>query len=357
MNSPGEILCKTIREEAESLAKIANCIPEIFDEDIGKRLSESAETIYLSGVGKNSFIAKKIAATLQSLGIKAHFIDPLNWAHGDIGVLQDRDALVLLSKSGNTEELVSLCQSAQARGTTTFAITCNEYSLLYKMADYGQVLPVEAEAEANDLVPTISTTAFLVFGDALALLIAQERNKCGEFLLNHPGGDIANNAHHENRVRIKMILFDVDGTLTDGKLHYGKDGSSFVSFSAKDGYGISRVLPEYGITPVFLTMREGSFVEARARDLGVDLTFSRVSNKRDVLALVMRQAGLSADEIAYIGDDDTDIGCMRRCGLAACPGDAGRSVRMHCQYVCQSNGGDGAAREFIEWICLGREKD
>lgn len=148
---------------------------------------------------------------------------------------------------------------------------------------------------------------------------------------------------------IKMLVMDVDGTLTNGKIYIGNQGEVMKAFDVKDGYAIAR-LSEHGIIPVIITGRESIIVENRAKELGIKHLYQGVGNKVDQLMAVTKQLGISLDETAYIGDDIPDIECMRLCGLVGCPADAVEEVKECCDYICQKNAGSGAVREFIEWI-------
>ena len=149
---------------------------------------------------------------------------------------------------------------------------------------------------------------------------------------------------------------DVDGTLTDGKIYMSSDGEFVKVFNIKDGCGIKDILPTVGIVPVVITGRTSKIVENRCRELDVDHCYQGCQDKAAKLKEVAELFGLSADEngtyheIACIGDDINDLLCMRLCGLIGCPADAAEKVREIAEFVSTKNGGDGAVREFIEWI-------
>ena len=149
-------------------------------------------------------------------------------------------------------------------------------------------------------------------------------------------------------MKIKMLVMDVDGTLTDGKIYMGNTGEQMKAFNAKDGYAIAHMLPQMGITPVIITGRASSIVQNRARELHIKELFQGIGDKLTTLRQVAQRYELHAEEIAYMGDDLNDLACMRCCGLTACPRDAARELRQYVDFVSQYNGGDGAVREFIE---------
>lgn len=147
---------------------------------------------------------------------------------------------------------------------------------------------------------------------------------------------------------IKMLVMDVDGTLTDGHIYIGAEGEMMKAFHVQDGYAIAHVLPEKGIVPVIITGRSSKIVERRAAELKIQHLHQGVSDKLSKLREVAGELGIGADEIAYIGDDLNDLDCIRYCGLTACPADAVSEILNAVEYVCERNGGRGAVREFID---------
>ena len=147
---------------------------------------------------------------------------------------------------------------------------------------------------------------------------------------------------------IKMLVMDVDGTLTDGHIYIGDEGEMMKLFHVQDGYAIAHILPVKGIVPVIITGRSSKIVERRAAELKISHLHQGVADKLSKLKEVAAELGISADKIAYIGDDVNDLDCIRWCGITACPADAVPAVREAVQYVCGRNGGNGAVREFIE---------
>ena len=149
-------------------------------------------------------------------------------------------------------------------------------------------------------------------------------------------------------MKIKMLVMDVDGTLTDGHIYIGAEGEMMKAFHVQDGYAIAHILPEKGIVPVIITGRSSKIVERRAAELKISHLHQGISDKLTKLQEVAAVLGVAAEEIAYIGDDVNDLDCIRYCGLTACPADAVLVVRKAVDYVCESNGGSGAVREFID---------
>lgn len=150
-------------------------------------------------------------------------------------------------------------------------------------------------------------------------------------------------------MKIKVLVMDVDGTLTDGKIHISDEGEVFKSFNVKDGYGIAN-LYKIDILPVIITGRKSKIVEYRAKELNIKEIYQGVHNKVDKLKYICEKYKISLKEVAYIGDDINDLECMKICGISACPNDAAEEVLDSVDYICEKKGGEGAVREFINFI-------
>lgn len=155
---------------------------------------------------------------------------------------------------------------------------------------------------------------------------------------------------------IKYVVFDVDGTLTDGKLYIGAAGEVFKAFDVKDGCAIHDILPQYGIIPIVMTARKSDIVERRCEELNIKECYQSVRNKRKKLEELALSWGIKPDsegvfkEVAYVGDDIIDLSCMQICGFTACPNDAVKEVKEYADYISARNGGNGAVRDVIEKI-------
>lgn len=164
------------------------------------------------------------------------------------------------------------------------------------------------------------------------------------------------NTPADPRAAIRLLVLDVDGTLTDGKIYMGPEGESMKAFDIKDGYAIAQLLPKGGILPAVITGRKSRIVEQRCAELGIRHLYQGVMDKPATFARLLVAAGeelgqpLSGQNAAYMGDDLVDLPCMRLCAVRGCPADAVEAVRAECQFVSRKNGGAGAAREFIEWL-------
>jgi len=149
---------------------------------------------------------------------------------------------------------------------------------------------------------------------------------------------------------IKLLIMDVDGTLTDGKIYIGENGEAMKAFDVKDGYAIAHMLPEMGMIPVIITGRTSKIVENRAKELGITELYQGKHDKLETMFEVIEKYNCTKENVAYIGDDVPDIPCMKECAIAACPADAVQIVIDNCQYVCKTKAGNGIVREFIDFI-------
>ena len=155
-------------------------------------------------------------------------------------------------------------------------------------------------------------------------------------------------------MNIKLLVMDVDGTLTDGKIYIGAEGEVFKAFNVKDGYGIHDLLIPAGITPVIITGRKSGIVEARCRELGIERCYQGVRDKVQQLDQLLQEMGQTYAQVAYIGDDLNDLPCIEKVrsngGIVACPRDAVESVRNVAHFISIHDGGNGAVRDFIDTL-------
>ena len=151
-------------------------------------------------------------------------------------------------------------------------------------------------------------------------------------------------------MNIRMLVMDVDGTLTDGHIYIGAKGETMKAFHVQDGYGIAHILPKLGIIPVIITGRSSRIVEKRAAELKIVHLYQGIIDKLSKLNEIAAELHIPAEEIAYIGDDLNDLECIRYCGHTGCPADAVPEVMGAVDYVCKRNGGSGAVREFIDHL-------
>lgn len=151
-------------------------------------------------------------------------------------------------------------------------------------------------------------------------------------------------------MKIKMLVMDVDGTMTDGNIYMGAQGEMMKAFNVQDGYGIAGILPKKGIIPVIITGRESEIVARRAAELRIPYVYQGVFDKLAKLKELAVMLDVPPKQIAYIGDDLNDLECMRWCGYSACPADAVEEVQDEADYICERSGGHGAVRELIDQL-------
>jgi arabinose-5-phosphate isomerase len=200
---------KAIKEvislEIKTLQDLHDSVDESFEKAI-QLIQASSGKIILCGIGKSGLIARKIAATFSSTGTTSVFLHPSEALHGDLGMVEDGDTLILLGKSGESDELVGMLPILKKLHCKVISITANKQSTLAKHSDVVLYTPIEKEACALNLAPTTSTTAALAVGDALAVCLMKQNNfSKTDFALFHPGGRLG-----------KRLLYKVDDIMTSG---------------------------------------------------------------------------------------------------------------------------------------------
>lgn len=151
--------------------------------------------------------------------------------------------------------------------------------------------------------------------------------------------------------KIKLVVLDVDGTLTDGGIYYDSQGNEMKRFDVKDGLGIKVGLAA-GLEFAVITGRESPIVQRRVKELGIQHLMSGVQVKLPALKQLIAELGLTPEQVCYIGDDWNDLQSMEYVGVRMCPCDAADDVKKICQYVSTKAGGSGAVRECTERILM-----
>ncbi len=158
-------------------------------DNVANLILKNNGNVIFSGVGKSAFIAKKVSATFVSVGIKSHFLSPLDAFHGDFGIVNDDDIFIIFSKSGETKELIDICHYAKKRKNFIIALSSNIKAKLKKLVDLFVYLPFKKEICPFNLVPTTSTTIQLIFSDILInLLMEKTQITIKQYSENHPSG-------------------------------------------------------------------------------------------------------------------------------------------------------------------------
>ncbi|MFL5786560.1 MAG: SIS domain-containing protein [Flavisolibacter sp.] len=241
MEKQGTILntaLRTIAMEADAIHQLAGQLNEQFESAI-ETLVSCRGRIVISGIGKSAIIAQKIVATLNSTGSPSVFLHAADAIHGDLGIVQQEDVVIIISKSGESPEIKVLVPLIKNFGSSLIAITGNITSFLARKSDFVLNTTVEQEACPNNLAPTTSTTAQLVMGDALAVCLMERRGFALEdFAKLHPGGALGKklylrvkDLYTENQrpeVRTDQSIKEVIVEMTEKRLGItavtGKDG-------------------------------------------------------------------------------------------------------------------------------------
>ena len=155
---------------------------------------------------------------------------------------------------------------------------------------------------------------------------------------------------------IKLVALDIDGVLTDGRLQYGPDGEETKTFHVKDGAAIKRLM-RAGVDVCWITARGSDAVACRAKELGVQKLYMKVSNKLEVLEKVVEELGINFSEVCYVGDDTIDMECMSRVGLAVAPADAIQKVREIADFCTDAKGGHGVVAEVGDTLLTSDASD
>ncbi len=153
----------------------------------------------------------------------------------------------------------------------------------------------------------------------------------------------------ERARRIKLMIFDVDGVLTDGQLWYGAGGEQLKSFNAHDGHGI-RMLAASGVQAALLSGRASGAVQARAAELGIARVLQGIDDKLRAFLHLLEEEKLRVEQIGFMGDELVDLPVLTRCGLACAPREAPEAVRSRVHYVAAAPAGRGAVREVCELV-------
>jgi len=154
---------------------------------------------------------------------------------------------------------------------------------------------------------------------------------------------------NQKMARIKLLLLDVDGILTDGRIIYDNQGNELKAFDVKDGHGL-KMVQRAGIKTGIITGRKSEVVKRRAQELGFDILYQGALNKLEPYLEILKEHGLTNDQVAYVGDDVVDLPVLRRVGFSATVADAVDDVLPLVDYVTKRSGGRGAVREICDML-------
>lgn len=153
----------------------------------------------------------------------------------------------------------------------------------------------------------------------------------------------------EKAKNIKLVIFDVDGVMTDGGLFFDNNGGEYKAFNSLDGHGL-RMLQECGVKVAIITGRKSALVEHRMRDLGVTLLYQGYRDKTPAFEALLKEVNLDKDEITYVGDDVVDLPIMSQLDFAIAVQNAHPFVKQHAHWITSRSGGYGAVRDVCEFI-------
>ena len=195
---------QTLRTEAEALLYLAGMLDESFARAVDA-IMQTGGRLVVSGIGKSALVARKMVATFNSTGTPAVFLHAADATHGDMGIIQENDLVLILSKSGNTPEIKLLASLVKNAGFRLMAMTADPESHLARAADIVLLTPVDREADPLNLAPTTSSTLQMALGDALAVAVLEQRGFTrDDFARFHPGGSLG-----------KQLLLQVGQLLDD----------------------------------------------------------------------------------------------------------------------------------------------
>ena len=149
--------------------------------------------------------------------------------------------------------------------------------------------------------------------------------------------------------KIRLVLTDVDGVLTDGGMYYTKDGDTMKRFFVRDGMGVT-LLKKQGIPTIIVTKEKNIVTKKWSDNMNIEKLYQGIIKKEDILQKVCRNYGTKLEELAYIGDDINDLELLKRVGLSVTPSDASDNAIKLCDYICKHRSGNGAFRELADLI-------
>ncbi len=239
MTSAKEILKiakETIQFEVSGIQQLTSVLDEEFVKSVTKLKSCSGRVV-VTGMGKSAIIGQKWVATFNSTGTQAIFLHAADAIHGDIGVIDNDDIVICLSKSGDTSELKVLLPLIKSFGNEVIGVVANRDSFLAKQCDYLLYTPVDREADPNNLAPTTSTTVQIVLGDALAMTLLRLKGfSPRDFALFHPGGSLGK--------QLYMKVNDLSKMNEKPKVHSDQSIKETIIEISSKRLGVAAVLSE-----------------------------------------------------------------------------------------------------------------
>jgi arabinose-5-phosphate isomerase len=301
--------------EIESLEAVKEALNIDF-ENLVELIQSSKGRVIFTGMGKAGHVGRKIAATMSSLGTVAYFVHPAEGLHGDLGGITEQDIVIALSKSGESDEVVGLIPSIKQIGAKLVSVTCKEKSSLSNNADLKIILPINKEASPHQLAPTTSTTVMLVFGDALAIVLAKLNNfKPEDFAVFHPSGSLG-----------KRLLLKVESLMAKGEenpiVNAKSDLKETIMIMSSKGHGGVNVVNDIGELVGLIT--DGDLrrtIELQSNINILDLKASDIMSRNPIFIIESKKAVEALDLmenrekqlsiLPVVNDDNKAVGMLR----------------------------------------------
>ncbi|MDQ2986368.1 MAG: KpsF/GutQ family sugar-phosphate isomerase [Armatimonadota bacterium] len=280
---------ETLLQEAEAIQRLSRRLGTDF-EDTAQRILECTGRVVTCGIGKAGDIAKKFSSTLSSTGTPSFFLHPADAVHGDLGMLRKEDVVILLSNSGETEEVLRLFAPLRQIGVSTILITGRGQSTAAKQADIALDIAVETEACPHNLAPTTSTTVMLALADALAIAVMRARQFTkDEYALVHPSGSLGRRLLMRVRDAMRqgddLPLVGPETPFLDVLAAITKAGAGAACVVDPDG-SLLGLVADGDIRRRLLSEKEGALTD-RAEEL---MTVNPASTEADALAIECLEA-------------------------------------------------------------------
>jgi len=303
-----QIAQNVFQEEIQELKSIADRLNQSFIDAVNAIFHAKGKVVIV-GVGKSAHIANKIVATLNSTGTRAQFLHAAEAIHGDLGLLQEEDVVICISKSGNTPEITYLAPILKQYASVLIGLTANLKSELAKHSDIVLDVNVSKEACPINLAPTSSTTAQLVMGDALAVALMQLKQfKSDDFAKSHPGGALG-----------KRLLWTVENIVDANKRPFVRPDSSIndvINSLTSGKHGITVLLEDEKIIGVItdgdlrrMLMNHTDFSTLVAKDIATmsPKTIRKSEKAREALAILRQN---SIGQLVVVDEEDNYFGIL-----------------------------------------------
>jgi arabinose-5-phosphate isomerase len=306
---------KLFNIQIESLNFTMNSLDESFT-CLVKIIQDLQGRVIITGMGKAGHVGRKVAATMSSLGTVAYFLHPADGLHGDLGVIKKDDIVIAFSKSGESDEVIGLIPSIKKIGAKLVSVTCRETSTLSESSDIKIYLRITEEASIHKLAPTTSTTAMLVFGDTLAILLEKINNfQPEDFAVFHPYGSLG-----------KKLLLRVESLMATGNdnpiVYHSTSLKDTIFVMSSKGLGGVNVISDDGLLLGLITDGDLRRVIENARDMNVFkltakdiMTKNPITIRKDMKAvdalIIMENRERPLSILPVVNEDNLSVGMLR----------------------------------------------